>query len=367
MPINFTPQRWEKVARNAQAWWEGRLDRPLVQVYMWGQDPGRPEPALPNRGFTSHYDLAIPAEAIVDRWDYQLCAQKYLGDAFPHTLPNFGPGIVAGFLGCRVHNTDATTWFEPVQEKELPELTFQYDPENIWLRRVKDICAAAMARWGSQVQVGMTDLGGTLDVLASFRPAERLLMDFYDHGARAEELTWQLHKLWWRYFEEIDSVLRRGGNRGYTAWTPLFSEKLYYMLQCDLSYMIGPEMFKRFVLPELAASCRRLGNPAYHLDGPGQIPHVDLLMGIEELKVIQYVPTITARDATQYPDLYRRIRQGGRRIQVFSNYSSVGLKLLDVLAEQLGSANGIAMVAWVGPEQEAETRAILRRYGVEEE
>jgi len=204
-------------------------------------------------------------------------------------------------------------------------------------------------------------------VLASFRPAERLLTDFYDHPDRVEELTWQLHELWWRYFERFDAILRAGADPGYTAWTPLFSEKPYYMLQCDLCYMIGPEMFERFVLPELAASCRRLGNPAYHLDGPGQIAHLDMLLGIPELAAIQYVPTVSARDATKYPDLYRRIRAGGKRIQVFDNYSKRGLGLLDVLAEQLGDASGIAMIAHVGAEQEEQAREFLPRWGIEEE
>ena len=132
MPTGFSPQRWEKVARNARAWWAGRLDRPLVQVYVGGQDPGRPEPALPARGFASHYELSVPADAIVDRWDYELGRTKCLGDAFPHVWPNFGPGMMAGFLGCRVHNTPATTWFEPPREAELDELEFGFDPDNVW-------------------------------------------------------------------------------------------------------------------------------------------------------------------------------------------------------------------------------------------
>jgi hypothetical protein len=367
VPIEFSQQRWERVAGNARAWWEGRLDRPLVQVCVSGRDPGRPQPALPGRGFISHYDLSVPADAIVDRWDYDLCCTKFLGDAFPHVWPNFGAGIMAGFLGCRVRNTPATTWFEPPREAELDEMEFAFDPDNVWLRRVEDVLRAAMARWGGGVQVAMTDLGGTLDVLASFRPAQQLLMDFYDHPARVEELTWQLHKLWWLYFDRFGAILRAGGNPGYTAWTPLYSEKPYYMLQCDLSYMIGPRMFERFVLPELAACCRRLGNPAYHLDGPGQIPHLDLLLGIPELKAIQYVPTVTARDATKYPDLYRRIRAGGKLIQVYGNHSSLGPWLVDVLAEQIGDGRGIAMVAWVSPEQEAQAREWLRGWGVDEE
>ena len=62
------------------------------------------------------------------------------------------------------------------------------------------------------------------------------------------------------------------------------------MLQCDFCYMIGPEQFKKFVLPELAVSCKKLTNPFYHLDGPGQLPHLDYLLSIPELKGIQCVP-----------------------------------------------------------------------------
>jgi hypothetical protein len=367
MPIDFGPQRWARVARNARAWWEGTLDRPLVQVCVYGCEPDRPEPELPAKGFTSHYDLSVPAEEIVDRWDYNLCCTRFLGDAFPHVWPNFGPGILAGFLGARVRNRPETTWFEPTRDYELDDLEFALDPGNVWLRRVEDVTRAAMDRWHGSVQVAMTDLGGTLDVLASFRPAERLLMDFHDRPEQVEDLTWQLHELWWRSFERLDAILRGGGNPGYSAWTPLFSESPYYMLQCDLSYMIGPAMFERFVLPELAASCRRLGNPAYHLDGPGQIAHLDMLLGIPELKVIQYVPTGTERDPARNSEVYRRIRAGGKLNQVYGNHYSLGPALMDVLAEQLGDARGVAMVAGVPAHQEEQAREFLRKWGIDEE
>lgn len=334
---------------------------------MGGQDPGRPEPDLPLRAFTSHYDLSIPADAIVDRWDYELGRTKCLGDAFPHVCPNFGPGALAAFLGCRVRNTPGTTWFEPPEIQEIDELDFAYDPDNVWLRRVRDVTQTAVERWGPNVQVAMTDLGGTLDVLSSFRPGERLLLDMYDHPEHVERLTWQLHELWWRCFDEIDAILRNGGTPGYTAWTPLISARPSYMLQCDLSYMIGPEAFARFVLPELSASCRRLPAAAYHLDGPGQLTHVDALLGMDALKAIQYVPMVQAKDATQYPELYRRLRDGGKRIQVFGYYAPQGLELLDVLAEQLGDVRGVAMIGWVDGNEKEAARRLLHRYGVDEE
>ena len=51
--------------------------------------------------------------------------------------------------------------------------------------------------------------------------------------------------------------------------------------------MLGPEHFEEFVKPEIVASCNRLGNSFYHLDGVGQIRHLDSLLAIAELKGIQ--------------------------------------------------------------------------------
>ena len=42
----------------------------------------------------------MPAEQIVDRWEYYLSGQYYLGDAFPSVWPNFGAGVVAALRRC---------------------------------------------------------------------------------------------------------------------------------------------------------------------------------------------------------------------------------------------------------------------------
>lgn len=364
MAIDFSPERWERVKQNARLWWEGRLGRPLIQVYCSGHDPGRPEPKLPAKIATSHYDFSVSPEAIVDRWEYDLSSTSYLGDAFPEIIPNFGPGILAAFLGAHVENTEDTTWFRPPESRPITDLDLSYHADNTWLQRVKSILHAAANRFEGRVQVGMTDLGGVLDVLATFRPSEALLLDLYDHPADVERLTWRIHDLWWRAFNDLDDVVR-SCNPGYTCWTPLFSETPYYMLQCDMCYMISPSMFDRFVKPELAASCARLGHAFYHLDGPGQLPHVESLLTIADLKGVQYVPTFQARDATHYPDLYRSLHRAGKRIQIFDIYSNLGLDLLDVLARQIGTGDSLAIIARTGAGDMDRIRRFLRDHGAD--
>ena len=190
MSVNFPAERWERVKENYGSWWAGTLDRPLIQMVLTGRDPGRDEPTLPPHAFTSFYELSVSAEAIVDRWDYDLSCQKFLGDAFPSAWPNFGPGVIAAFMGAELENGNETVWFHPQRESEISEISFEYDADNIWLKRIKDICRAAVERWNGLVQVGMTDLGGNLDILSTFRPGEKLLLDLCDHPEDVKRLTW---------------------------------------------------------------------------------------------------------------------------------------------------------------------------------
>jgi hypothetical protein len=357
MSIDFSFDRWEKIKEDARLWWSGELDRPLIQLVIWGRDPGRPEPKVPPISRAVAYDLSVSPEDIVDRWDYDLSRQKFMGDAFPQQWMDFGPGVVAAFMGAKTEPYTCTVWFHPTEHKEIADIRFEYDAENIWFNRIKDISRVAMERWEGLVQVGMTDLGGSLDVLSTFRPGKELLMDLYDYPDEVKRLTWDAHHLWWRYFDEINQVLQPT-NPGYTAWAPIFSETPYYMLQCDFCYMISPDMFDEFVKPELAETCRRLGNPFYHLDGVGALSKLDSLLSIEALKGVQWVPGDGKPGLTEWPEVYREIRKAGKLIQLWGDSDT-----LDKVVEQLGSPEGIVILTSAHISQEEEAKAFLRKYG----
>ena len=364
MAIDFSKDRWERVKKNYALWWEGRLDRPLVQVVLTGRDPGRDKPEAPIHAFASFYDLSVPAETIVDCWDYDLSRKRHVGDAFPYVLPLFGAGVLAAFLGALLENRtqQETVWFHPREEREITDIRFEYDRDNVWFKRLKDVCRAAVDRWEGLVQVSMTDLGGTLDILSSFRPSTRLLLDLYDHPDDVERLSWEIHALWHRYYEEIDRILQPV-NPGYSAWAGIFSSTPYYMTQCDFCYMIGPDMFDRFVKPELAATCARLPHAFYHQDGPGQLPHLDSLLAMPELDGIQWIPGAGQPGPLAWVDVYRRILDAGKRVQVCK--AGMTVDDLDALIQALGTGKGIATARIHAKiEQEEEVLKRLERLGV---
>lgn len=359
MSVDFNAARWAKIKHDYGEWWAGRLKRPLIHIALTGAPPDRPEPPLPSHAFTSFYDDTVSPKAIVDRWDYDLACRRYVGDAFPQVWPNFGPGVVAAFQGARLENGHDTVWFHPERDGTVDELEFHFDPNARWCRHIEAIYRAGLERWQGLVQMGMTDLGGNLDILSSFRPSEKLLLDLYDHPEAVKRKTWDAHAMWWHYYEHYNRLLRPV-NPGYSAWTPLYSETPYYMLQCDFCYMIGPAMFDEFVKPELQASCRRLSNAFYHLDGPGELPHLDSLLTIPALKGVQWIPGAGQPDCRHWPQVYRKIRDAGKLIQLFG-----GINVLDTVAAQLGSAEGICLIGWESYARQDDVRAALRRYGVE--
>ena len=361
MPIDFDPGRWEKLAEDATAWWAGALERPLMQVRLRGVDPGRPEPDIPARRFTSHYDRSIPAERIVDRWDYDLSRTKFLGDAFPNVSPNFGAGAVAAFLGAGVHNTEDTTWFVAKEELEIGEISLDFDSEEEWFERAKDVCRAAIDRWQGAVQVDMVDLGGTLDVLTAFRPSDSLMFDLFDEPETVERLNWRIHELWMRYFEEFNAILRPA-NPGYTTWAPIFSPEPFYMLQSGFSFSLSPDMFERFVKPQLAAACGALTNTFYHLDGPGQLNHLDSLLGIEGLKGLRWDPGEGNADEDVWLEVYRRIRAAGKLVQV-GTVDGPPMENFERVVDRLGSAKGLVWMHEGDMSEEEELSRFLEKFG----
>lgn len=347
--LQFAPQDWARIERDYTAWWAGELDRPLVLFN--GYDAGE----FPRRyGFMSNYPLDMPASAVIDLYEPVLAATRFYGDAFPWLWINFGPGIMAGFSGAQVHSVvepSETTWFTPGEDRPLAEIRPRYDPGNPWWRRVQDITQEAVARWDGVLAVGHTDLGGNLDILASYRDTEKLLYDLLDQPDEVDRLVGEITALWLRYYDELDMLIRPAC-RGTSCWTPIWSPGKTYMLQCDFSYMISPAMFERFVLPDLTACCAHLDHGFYHLDGKGEIPHLDLLLSIERLRGIQWIPGDGQPPPDQWLPLLKRIRDGGKLCQLF--VSPDGARNI---VQNLGGKGFMLVVSHIGQLNEPEDAA----------
>jgi len=311
--LHFTEENRERIERNWVAWWAGELDKPIVVIKtmdtLFNSTPEE---------FSREFLLEKRVNEVIDYFQVRLEATHFYGDALPTWWPNLGPGIVTGFLGGKVEPRadQHTVWFEADEPIPVEDLHFVYDANNIWWQRVLNLTRAAVERWGDQVYVGHTDLGGVLDIVASFRTTTQLVYDLHDAPEEVSRMSGEIRSLWMRYYDELYTIIEKN-QRGTTNWAAVWSPERTYMHQCDFSYMISPKMFERFVLPDLAVCFEQLDHAFYHLDGKGQIPHLDMLLSLQSLAGIQWIPGAGQPEPDQWLPLLKRIRDGGKLCQVF--------------------------------------------------
>ena len=99
---------------------------------------------------------------------------------------------------------------------------------------------------------------------------------------------------------------------GFSDWAGILCRTPSYILQSDFSYMIGEEMYKTFVLPDVESDVAWLSHSMYHLDGIGALGHLDALLRIPGLDAVQWVPGDGQPGPLHWMDLYRKIRSAGK-------------------------------------------------------
>ena len=302
----FTPDDWQRTTQVYADWFDGKLKRSLVFL---DNSAGL---ALE---FLENYPERVKADAILDNHQSYINGMQCQGDTFPKWWPNYGPGIMAAFIGSGVESQEDTVWFTPMKQNDLSQINPVYNENAFWWKKVKEITRKAVSRWGDWVSIAHTDLGGTLDILASLRGTEALLQDLIDDPEQVERLSTSIHVIWNQYYSEINKLVHPTG-KGTSCWAACLFPGTGYFLQSDISYMISPKMFERFVLPDLELSCSELEFPFYHLDGKGQIKHLDMLLSIPNLRGIQWIPGDGAAPCEEWMPLLKRIRQAGKLVQV---------------------------------------------------
>jgi 5-methyltetrahydrofolate--homocysteine methyltransferase len=311
--IAFTDARWQRVEEEWTKFWNGEQNRPMVNIEL--ADPSTPD-VPEHRVFFPQYPLSMSAEEIVAIESRQLARMRWVGDAFPQRLMAFGPGSLSLYMGAIPEVTNDSVWFHPAAPS-LEAISTELDRESLWFRRVQSILDCSLEAWGDAVQVIHSDVNCGLDIVGMLRGNEPLLFDFYDEPARVKELTQGITRAWIENYD-LEANKIRACCRGTANWGGMFSQGTTYMLQCDFSYNISPTLFEEYVLPDISALCDHLSDPFYHLDGKGALLHLDMLLGIEKLKGIQWIPGAGQPDASEWLDVLARIRRAGKLCQIMT-------------------------------------------------
>lgn len=335
MAIHFDLERMARVREAHDRWWNGTLDRPLVRVTLNDAHPSEHRCPAPLLNQQSCADFRWSPEQIIDSLDEHLSTQEYLGDAFPFVnFDAFGPGVLAALCGAKLDNSSGGVWFWPDEEREIADIHVKYNPENVWSKRIKDIYRAGLEKWNGTVIMGMPDLGGVMDVAATFRGSENLLLDLYDNPDEVLRLNREIQDAWHAAYEDFATVL--APQNSYSNWSGLLSREPSYIIQCDFCYMIGNPMFRQFVLPTLREDTERLRHTIYHLDGVGELNHLDDVLSLEKLDAVQWVFGDGKPSGLHWLDVYQRIQTSGKQMMIVGRPQDY----LDVLGVLHGTPYG---------------------------
>ncbi len=306
----------ERVERDWQLWWNHELDRPIVVIERLEGYDVAPELIPDVVKHVVDLPLEMPVERILDFYEGILQRTRYYGDAFPRWYPDFGPGVLAAFIGAEPEVVDHSVWYAPLAEGSINDLLLSPDPDNYWWQKVRNLTEAGVNRFGRNAVVGFVDLGGNLDILASVFNSEDLLMALLQQPDDVERVSREITGLWLNYYRDLSAVIASAG-AGSTAWAQMWAPGSFYMLQSDFSIMISPAMFEKFVIPDLAECSEQIEYPFYHLDGPGALRHLDSLLSLERLRGIQWIPGAGAPPPEAWLPELKRIRDAGKLCQVY--------------------------------------------------
>ena len=243
---------------------------------------------------------------------YQLSRSSLKADILPVANTHLGPGSLAAMLGAGLDGDDETIW---IKHREGCDLKLELEEDNPCWQLHLNLLKASRAKSNGKYFVGCPDLVEGLDVLASIRGTQEVLMEMIMDPEGLETELQKVNDIYFQVFDRIYDIIRVGVEMAFcyfSLWGPGKVSKL----QSDISLMISEDDFRRFVLPFTREQCQKIDYTLYHLDGVEAQRHLDAILEIKELNAIQWTPGYgqpQGGDPCWY-DLYRRILGAGKSI-----------------------------------------------------
>jgi 5-methyltetrahydrofolate--homocysteine methyltransferase len=173
-------KNWEETKIKWENYWKREnIGRPLMRVVASNEssrDLELEEKLKP----VDMDDKYMNAERMVERFRYYAETHDFLGESFPNISLDFGPGSMAGYVGCEIVFNEDTVWFDHFVENWDDYKDIVYDSENKWLKKHLKLFKDVKELIGDEFLIGIPDIMENIDVLASMRGVQDLIFDMID-------------------------------------------------------------------------------------------------------------------------------------------------------------------------------------------
>jgi hypothetical protein len=305
---------WPAAEKRLSALWHGEmLERPCIAVRAPRESshPAPPPPADDEaRWLDPEYRVAIARHQLESTW--------WGGEAVPSCL------LMANWvlcLGGAPHFDARTIWFDTREVDFDRPSPFRHDPESPWVAKHRRLLEALCAEAGGDgFLIGQAGGLPANDLLSMQMGTQEFLLALMDHPDWMAEAILVGARDQLRARRECQAMLRELGHRfwyGGAGWMPFWAPEPFARAQSDVSCMLSPEMFERFVVPELDLCGGEHGALWYHLDGGDARQHLPRLLSLPYMRVIQYTPAPSEPpNGPEHLELYRAVQTAGRIVHV---------------------------------------------------
>ena len=353
----YYKEDWEKAKARLTALWDNEiLDRCCISV------------AAPRDGKTNVHifaqgecnpndpkdieDYWMNPERILQR-NIKRLEQTYCGgEALPLVMPNFGTSGHCVYYGAKYTLKPETIWFDPVVE-DIEGHIWTYDRENEFYRRQREIVQYLAEKGKGKFLISMPDNCGTLDAIGHLHGSVNAMMDMYDCPEALSESIATINNGWTdaaETFYQLTKDCNEGGSC--VGWMDTWAPGRHAQMQCDMSVMFSPDQYREFTIPELKKQMEWEEYPVYHFDGKEQINHLDHLLALKDLKMIQWTNVDGQESPAHFIPALKRMQEAGKSILVMTPASDI-----PVLMENL-SSKGLYLHTYAPSVEEAD--AIIR-------
>ncbi len=321
-----------EVADRFNGWWLHQpQDRPLLEL--------RVKPTVNRSDKPEHLtwrEWALDADARCDEAVHLLRHTPFVAETLPVFRPNVGPDLIAAPYGVEIEFAESTSWarhtLDDISDWAGIRLR-QPDFDNPYNRAIDRMTESGLMRGAGEVLVGLPDLHGTYDLMVSLRGPENLCMDMVDDPALIHEVGMHLAEFYRHSLERAWQPFAAVGHPA-TTWTQFLHDGLAFVASCDFLCLISVDMAREHIEPTFDIENRGVERIIFHLDGPGALRHLDWLLARDDLHAIQWVYGAGNGPAMRWVDVYRRILDAGKSIQVLAASPADALEIVDALGSR---------------------------------
>ncbi|MDA0322983.1 MAG: trimethylamine corrinoid protein 2 [Verrucomicrobia bacterium] len=342
---------FEEVLNRYESWWDcAVVDRPLVSMTF--ALPQSERVKVPQKQHATFRERWTDTEHIVAQTEARLRNTAHFADSLPVAWPNLGPEVFSAFYGCEMEYGAHTAWSKSIltdwSDESVEKL--RLDKSSFYFHKLIEMTEAFIEAGKGKFIVGYTDLHGGGDAIAAFRDPQELLIDTMEHPNDIKRLCDRITADLLEVYDHFHEILSAAGMPS-TTWLPATCKGKYYVPSNDFSCMISDAAFEELFVPGIIRECQHMDRCIYHLDGPQALRYLDRLLEIPEIHAIQWVPGAGQDYWADWIEVYQRIQNKKKALQL----PAVPLEDLDRLFEVL-SPQGvwISSVPGVSSQQEAE-------------